>query len=305
MQGLIADIDHFAVHDGPGIRTCVFFQGCPLSCKWCHSPNLQDKQANILFAANRCIYCRVCEATCPNNLHSFDALSDDDPDDLKHIFDRGACSFCGMCADKCIHGALSLSARWIESDELLKELLSDKVFYDSSGGGVTLSGGEVLSQAAFAAEVLQGLKENSVHSIVETSGYGTSSNLSLLADYADLFYFDCKIFDPTAFCDYAGGDVKVIFENLSMLRKKTDAIVLRIPMVQGITDLPENVSRVYEMALELGIKQVHLLPYNTSAPAKYEWIGQKYELGALDSDKEHYMYLMSIAPDMLDVRIID
>lgn len=301
MRGLIADIDHFAVHDGPGIRTSVFFQGCPLSCDWCHSPNMQKARIDLLYASNRCVFCGACKAVCPNALHSFDGSP---PDDISHRFSRDECTACGMCTEKCAHGALSISARWVESEDLLTELLADKVFYDSSDGGVTLSGGEVLSQAAFAIEVLQGLKDNTVHSIIETSGYGKTSDLLLLAELTDLFYFDFKIYDPKIFREHAGGDVDVIFNNLSALSKKTDKITLRIPMIQGITDTVENVSHAYDKALELGITQVHLLPYNTAAPAKYDWIGYSYKLGTLSSDKDHYAYLKSIAPKALVVSII-
>ena len=236
MKGYVFDIDHFAVHDGPGIRTTIYLKGCPLRCLWCHSPESQKKEPEVLFAQK----------------------------------------------------ALSLCGSEMTAQEVISEGIQDQVFYRNSGGGVTLTGGEVLYQPFFAMEILKGLKEHRIHTIVETSGFGDWNHLEEISKYTDIFYYDVKVIDDELHKQYTGASNQVILRNLTQLSSFHDEIVIRIPLIPGYTDTIENVTAIYHLAAELKIRQIHLLPYNPSAPAKYEWVDRTYKLGTLPTQDNEY-----------------
>lgn len=287
--GIVLDIDHFAVHDGPGIRTCLYVKGCPLHCMWCHSPQSQVMEPQILFARSRCIGCGRCSAACLAGCQVAGA-------DEERQYRREGCRQCMNCVRACPTGALFLEGKEMTVEEAERELLADRIFYKNSGGGVTVSGGECLMQAEFTGALLAGLKKEKIHTIVETSGYGRRQDLLNLAEYTDLFYYDYKLADEELFRRYTGGELRVVSENLCALRKKTDRIVLRIPMIPGITDTAENVDAIYRIAEELKIREVHLLPYNESAGAKYEWCGKTYGLEGLTGNLHQAELLKDRAP---------
>jgi pyruvate formate lyase activating enzyme len=196
-----------------------------------------------------------------------------------------------------------MSARFVSLDEVVGELEEDMIFYRNSGGGVTLSGGEVLSQAPFAAKVLERLKTSGVHTIVETSGYGRLEDLLKIAAHADMFYYDFKLGNEDEFRLHTGGRADLPLGNLRALRNVTDAITLRVPLVPGITDTLSNVMAAYSLALSLDLRHVHLLPYNASASAKYEWIGKAFPLGELTPEPGAWERLKDAAPEGLEVLI--
>jgi pyruvate formate lyase activating enzyme len=272
-NALIMDIDHFAVHDGPGIRTCVYFKGCPLHCAWCHSPESQSTFPQLLYTAARCILCGRCENVCPKGLHRFN--------ETRHIFNQTACDNCGLCVKTCIGGALRICGTKRTLDEVLEESLSDEVFFRNSGGGVTITGGEVLMQGTFVKRFLYELNRRQIHTVVETSGHGNTDYLLSFADSVSVFYYDFKIADPQKFNLYIGMNPGIIWDNLENLRMKTASIVLRLPLIPAITDSAENITALYKLARELKISTIHLLPYNYSAGAKYEWLGKNYSLDFL------------------------
>lgn len=290
-------MDHFAVHDGPGIRTCLYMKGCPLHCMWCHSPQSQRMETEILFTTNRCVRCGRCIGACPVGCQTV-------TEDGERRYDRAKCRQCGKCVSLCPAGALFVEGREMTVEAAAGELLRDRVFYRNSGGGVTISGGECLMQAAFTWELLRTLKREQVHTIVETSGYGRRQDLLELAEYADEFYYDYKLADEELFEYYTGGKLRVVSENLGALRKKTDRIVLRIPMIPGITDTEENVDEIYRIAAALQIEQIHLLPYNESAGAKYEWCGRAYELEGISGNLRQVELLKDRAPAGIQVVIM-
>lgn len=188
-------------------------------------------------------------------------------------------------------------------EEVVNEALEDMTFYKNSGGGVTLTGGEVLYQPAFTLRILQALKKEGVHTIVETSGFGAKQDLINLVPFTDVFYYDYKLGEKELFKKYTGGDLDVVLDNLAALRQRTESIVLRIPLIPGITDTIENITSAYEIANKLKIGEIHLLPYNSSADAKYVWCGKSYSLGELNARPGLYEELLSLAPEDIKVSI--
>ena len=253
--GIIFDIDHFAVHDGPGIRTVIYMKGCPLRCVWCHSPESQAKESEIL-----------------------------------HIAADGSRKMCG---------------RTVRVSELVNEIIEDKIFFESSGGGVTLSGGEVLFQPEFAEALLARFCEYSIHTIVETSGFGNWENLRNIARYTDVFYYDIKSLDTKKHRIYTGAGNEIILDNLKKLTELTANITLRIPLIPGYNDSVIEITKIYDLACELHIYNIHLLGYNTSAPAKYQWLDLPYQPGELPKQSDDYINtLRKIAPKEINVVVI-
>ena len=269
--GIIFDIDHFAVHDGPGIRAVVYFKGCPLRCIWCHSPESQCGDPEPLHITSRCLSCAVCaDENCPN----------------------GAYEVCG---------------RVCTVSELLAELLADRVFYESSGGGVTLSGGEALYQPEFAAALLESLHAEGIHTVVETSAVCSFGVLEKISPSVDVFYCDIKLMDPERHRQYTGADNRAILSNITRLAalRRGQGIVLRVPLIPGYTDAAADVAEINRFAHEIGVTEVHLLPYNASAPAKYEWLSREFLPGALERQSSAYLNeLVSAAPEGVKVVIM-
>ena len=314
ISGIVFDIDHFAVHDGPGIRTCVYLKGCPLRCAWCHSPESQRPAPQLLYAAARCVNCGFCARVCPQGLHRFEAADVDGDTGAAaaaraHIFAARErcvhCVHCGCCAAACPTGALRMSGRVMTAAGVAREALADIAFFANSGGGVTLTGGEVLSQAAFALEILRLIKEANVHTIVETSGFGKEADLLALTAYTDCFYFDFKLYDAGMFEQYIGKGMGLIYSNLRKLREHTGAggIVLRIPLIPGITDTQDNLRAAVDIAVELCIPEIQLLPYNVASSAKYEWIGREYSLAPISRSLPDVDALMKYANGAIQITI--
>lgn len=224
MKGTIFEIKHFAVHDGPGIRTTVFLKGCPLKCLWCHNPEGISTKKQLEFIRHKCTNCGRCAAVCPTKAHALNA-------EHQHIFDRKKCINCDKCVSACFSGALSLYGKEVTTDEVMRDLLSDKDFYESGNGGITLSGGECLMQAAFCAELLQKCKQNGLHTAVDTCGMVPRAALDSVIPYTDLFLYDIKVIDEDVHKACTGQSNKLILENLSYLNEKKKAVEIRIPFV--------------------------------------------------------------------------
>ncbi len=261
MTGNIFDIKHFAVHDGPGIRTTVFFKGCPLGCVWCHNPESISAKKQLGFIEHKCTSCGRCVSVCPTGAHVIE--------DGVHKLDRSKCTLCGMCVTACPSKTLSLYGRQIEVKELVDELLEDSDFFESSNGGVTLSGGECLLQADFCAELLKELKKNNIHTAVDTCGYVKKETLDKVVEYTDLFLYDIKAVDEDVHISCTKMPNGIILENLKYLDSLNKKIEIRYPYVPGYnSDQAEKIAELLK-----GFKnicEVKVLPYHNFAATKYK-----------------------------------
>jgi len=268
-KAIISDIKRFAVHDGDGIRTTVFFKGCPLKCVWCHNPEGISFERQLAYYQNKCIECGECIDICPNNAHKMV--------DNKHFFERDLCVGCGKCADKCLGSALILYGKEITVDELLPLLLEDKDFYETSGGGVTLSGGECLCQSDFCVEILKRLKENGINTAVDTCGYVSKEIIDKIMPFTDTFLYDVKAIDEDAHIKCTGKSNNRILENLKYIVSLDKAVEIRIPYVPEYND--NQIKKIAIFLKELGdVKKIKLLPYHNYAGSKYEALGMENTL---------------------------
>ena len=264
--GLVFHVQRFSLHDGPGIRTTVFLKGCPLSCRWCHNPEGMRTAAEILATPDRCIGCGACVEACPHGLPSGVGGGWAASKDL--------CEACGLCADACPTGARRLAGRAVSVEGLVEEVLRDRVFYSQSGGGVTFSGGEPLRQAAFVLACLEALREEGVHTAVDTCGLVDRDDLLRAAAIADLFLFDIKHADDAVHSEWAGAPNGRILANLEALAGAHDEIWVRVPVVPGVNDDAFNLRRTAELAASLpGVQRVSLLPYHGFGEHKRDRVG--------------------------------
>lgn len=241
MKGMIFNIQKFCTSDGPGIRTTVFLKGCPLSCVWCHNPESQSPRRELLVYPHKCVGC-------------------------------GRCA--GVTAETedftCYHSAKELCGREASVDEVLDEVMKDQPFYETSGGGMTLSGGEPLYQAEFAEALLSEAKKRGLHTAVETAGFLKTDTLLRLAEHIDLFLFDYKETDPVRHKEYTGVDNRLILENLRTLGKAGKPIILRCPIIPGYNDREEHYKGIAAMANELAtVKEINIEPYHSLGDGKY------------------------------------
>lgn len=263
-KAIISDVKRFAVHDGDGIRTTVFFKGCPLKCVWCHNPEGISFERQVAYYQKKCINCGECINTCPRNAHKMH--------EGNHFFERDLCIGCGKCVDKCLGSALILYGREVTVDELLPLLLEDKDFYETSGGGVTLSGGECLCQSEFCVELLKRLKENGINTAVDTCGYVSKEIIDKIIPFTDVFLYDIKAIDEDVHIKCTGQSNNRILENLKYIVSLDKAVEIRIPYVPKFNDT--QIEKIAQFLKELGnVKKIKLLPYHNYAGSKYEALG--------------------------------
>ena len=266
-SGIIFNIQRFSIHDGPGIRTSVFMKGCAMRCIWCHNPESWDSDTEIAYYPDKCIGCGACINICPCHfVKEIDGI---------HIFNRQSCLKCGKCTDICYAEALKTIGKLMTADEVFDEIIKDHIFYETSGGGVTLSGGEPLFQPKFAEEILKRCKESNIHTCIETSGLAKSNDLLAAAKYTDLFLFDIKETDTSRHINYTGIDNYSILENLSVLDKSGALIILRCPIIPGLNDCEEHLSGIARIANSLkNIQRIEIQPYHSLGLSKAQAIGK-------------------------------
>jgi pyruvate formate lyase activating enzyme len=274
LQGTIFDIKKFAIHDGPGIRTTVFLKGCPLACIWCHNPEGLPRSPCLMTFSERCIDCGACRDVCPLGSSALDTPAETASADQ--------CRHCGACAAVCPAEARQLVGRKVSVEDVLAIVEQDICFYETSGGGVTFSGGEPLGQPEFLLALLTACGRRGMHRTVDTAGYTDSATLAAVAAETDLFLFDLKMMDPQRHRRFTGVSNRPILANLEFLARSGARLQVRLPVLPGINDDRRSIDECGRWLARLpGIERVHLLPYHAMHRRKYTQLGYAYRAGHL------------------------
>lgn len=308
--GLIFNIQRFSIHDGPGIRTTVFFKGCSLRCFWCHNPEGRHARPEIQFFPERCIGCGECLDHCPNQAHTLK--------DGFHLYFREICTNCGTCTDTCYSNALELTGKSMTVDQVMEEILRDRMFYETSKGGVTLSGGEPVLQSKFAREILKRCKQEDLHTAIETCGNYHWQELEPLLPFTDLIMMDLKLIDPIKHKTACGDSNEKILANARRLALTNKPILFRTPIVPTVNDTFEDVGAIVKFVrnlVELRVKhdngknkrleiQFELLPFHRLASDKYRSLGMEYRAYNLEPPSKERMQELAKIADIEGVGVL-
>ena len=281
-EGIIFDIKKYAIHDGPGIRTTIFFKGCPLACRWCHNPEGLSVAIQRIYRQERCISCGECIRMCPRKVIT--------RTDEAMIWDPAKCDLCQTCAEQCPSEAVEFVGCTVTVAEVIRQIERDTAFYDQSGGGVTLSGGEPLMQPEFLIELLEACGHLELHRTVDTTGYADAKLLLQVAQRTDLFLYDLKIMDATKHRQFTGVSNRLILDNLRRLSENKARIQVRIPIIPGINTDADNICRTADFVSTLsGIEHIAILPFHNSARAKYGRLGMACMSSDVQSPSDEYL----------------
>lgn len=300
-MSLITDIQKYSIHDGDGIRTTVFFKGCRLKCVWCHNPETQSHRRELLYNQEKCVGCGACEAVCPSKAITMQ--------DGKAWTDRTRCTACGACTDVCNLNLREIAGKEYTVNELVKELRKDEMFYEESGGGVTLSGGEVMTaDMDFIEALVKKLNRLGISVTIDTCGQAPYENFQRILPYVDTFLYDVKTMDEAVHKQYMGAGNELILSNLEQLSRAGARIYIRIPTIKEVNGNDRAMTDIIEFlqGKKIHAERVNLLPYHNTGSGKYQRIGKCYEgqdLHAPDKEEMQHFVELFLAAGFHDVRI--
>lgn len=287
MTGIVFSIERYAIEDGPGIRTLVFLKGCPLNCEWCSNPESQLHTPEILYFANKCVSCGRCVSNCPQG-----AIHRDQKFGL--ITDLDLCTLCGLCVENCYYSARELSGVEMTVEQVMDIVLRDKLFYNKSGGGLTVSGGEPLLQSDFVSELIEACKIQDISTAIETSLYADEPIIERTLKNVDLIFVDIKHIDNFKHLDHTGVSNKKILNNIHLIDKMNKNFIIRVPFVPGVNDDIETQRQIYLWAAQLkNLKHIEILPYHRLGMGKYQALGRDYPMGDLKPGRKTDLQFLS------------
>ncbi len=275
-KALLFNKQKYNMYDGPGVRTLIFFKGCPLRCLWCANPEGLSRAVEIMHKANNCVHCGACVKVCPVNIHKMRA-------DGTHYLDRGIkCLACNACVKACNYSALSMAGEKESIAKLMEYIEEDRPFYEQSGGGVTLGGGEVLMQPEAALSLLMACKQAGIHTAVETCGYAKKEVILNIAKFTDLFLFDIKNIFSEKHLELTGVRNELILDNLKEILQTRSDVMIRMPLLKGINDSEAEIVEVVKFLMPYknskNFKGIHLLPYHKLGVNKYAQLDLNYPI---------------------------
>ena len=280
-SGTIFDIQRYSIHDGPGIRTTVFLKGCPLQCVWCSNPESQSKNPEIMLERSRCTQCGRCVEVCPHKATvRFDG-------EIKLL--RELCQRCAECVSACPNDARQIVGREEKVENVLKEVEKDRLFYNNSGGGVTLSGGEPMSQPDFVRALLKMCKDKGIHTVLDTSGYTQLGNWDRVLEYLDMILFDLKQMDPAKHKEYTGVSNELILSSARKLASLGVSMIIRIPLIPGYTDSHKNMEKCAHFAQEIGVNRIELLPFHRLCISKYSKLDKEWRFSGVSPPPKAFL----------------
>ena len=289
MTGKVFDIKRYSIHDGPGIRTTVFLKGCSLRCLWCHNPESADPGPELMHWPGRCSRCYACIEVCPKGAIAKDAAG-------AVVIDRNACDLCGKCAEACLYDAMQMVGREMSVEDVLAEVEKDRVFYEQSGGGLTLSGGDPFVQSAFAEALLEGCRARGIRTAVDTAGFSKNGVLDRMASKTDLILYDLKCMDDARHKELTGVSNVPIIDNLKRLAAGRTEVWVRIPLVLGVNDDDDNIRRTIAFLSSLKtIRRIGILPYHSGGLEKARRIGKESHFRKFETSSEERIVAVEAA----------
>lgn len=269
MENLVLNIQKYSIHDGEGIRTTIFFKGCPMNCKWCHNPESQSYKLEIMHNQEKCTKCGKCAISCSQHAINFEN---------KKLVTNNRCIACGDCIDVCVNNAREKVGKLYKIDELMNEIEKDRMFYEESNGGVTLSGGEVMTQNMdYIEAVLIKCKKMGYSVNIDTCGHASFDNFERILPYIDTFLYDIKHLDNETHKMLTGQGNELVIGNLKKLSENGAKINIRMPLVEGINSDDTHIKKIIEFLKGIRIWQINLLPYHNTGKSKYEKLGVEYK----------------------------
>lgn len=265
----VFNIERFAIHDGEGIRTAVFLQGCPLRCPWCANPESQVIGEKLMFLQKKCVGCGTCVQYCPQHAITLE--------EGHAQIDRSRCVRCGACANACPQAAMKISGQWMTAEEIFAVVIRDADYFRQTNGGLTLSGGEALLHIDALQPLLQSCQAHQISVAFETCGHVPSENIVKALPWTERFLFDVKTTDGEKFRRFTGGNLDLVLNNLQIIAKHdAQKLIIRVPVIPSLNHTTEEIRTIMDLTLRLGITRLDLLPYHTLGMTKYAQLGQEY-----------------------------